>query len=49
MIDPDFSVEVPEQLGKVHFIGIGGSGMSGLARLLASRGDLLSRLAVDRC
>lgn len=42
MIDPDFSVEVPEQLGKVHFIGIGGSGMSGLARLLAKSGHVVT-------
>lgn len=34
MIKPDFSIEVPNDLGNVHFIGIGGSGMSGLARLL---------------
>lgn len=34
MIKPDFSVQVPKELGQVHFIGIGGSGMSGLARLL---------------
>mgnify|MGYP003564273778 CR=1 FL=1 len=38
MISPDFSVEVPSELGKVHFIGIGGSGMSGLARLLLKSG-----------
>jgi len=38
VIDPDFSVEVPAELGHVHFIGIGGSGMSGLARLLIKSG-----------
>jgi UDP-N-acetylmuramate--alanine ligase len=42
VISPDFSVEVPEQLGKVHFIGIGGSGMSGLARLLAKSGHIVT-------
>lgn len=42
MIEPDFSVEVPEQLGTVHFIGIGGSGMSGLARLLAKSGHVVT-------
>jgi UDP-N-acetylmuramate--alanine ligase len=34
MIKPDFTQQVPEDLGVVHFIGIGGSGMSGIARLL---------------
>lgn len=34
MIKPDYSQEVPSDLGKVHFVGIGGSGMSGIARLL---------------
>ena len=38
MIKPDYSQPVPENLGVVHFIGIGGSGMSGLARLLLGMG-----------
>lgn len=38
MIKPDFSVPVPEDLGTVHFIGIGGSGMSGIARILLGMG-----------
>lgn len=38
MIKPDFTKKVPNQLGTVHFIGIGGSGMSGLARLLLGMG-----------
>jgi UDP-N-acetylmuramate--alanine ligase len=38
MIKPDFSQPVPENLGKVHFIGIGGSGMSGIARILLGMG-----------
>jgi UDP-N-acetylmuramate--alanine ligase len=38
MIKPDFSVAVPENLGTVHFVGIGGSGMSGIARLLLGMG-----------
>lgn len=42
MISPDFSVEVPDNLGKVHFIGIGGSGMSGLARLLVKSGHTVT-------
>jgi UDP-N-acetylmuramate--alanine ligase len=38
MIKPDFSQTVPDELGVVHFIGIGGSGMSGIARLLIGMG-----------
>lgn len=38
MIKPDFSVPVPNDLGNVHFIGIGGSGMSGIARILIGMG-----------
>jgi UDP-N-acetylmuramate--alanine ligase len=38
MIKPDFSQPVPSDLGKVHFIGIGGSGMSGIARILIGMG-----------
>ena len=37
-IKPDFSQQVPEHLGTVHFIGIGGSGMSGIARMLINSG-----------
>jgi UDP-N-acetylmuramate--alanine ligase len=37
---PDRDIEIPsaDQLGRVHFIGIGGAGMSGIARILLSRG-----------
>jgi UDP-N-acetylmuramate--alanine ligase len=38
MIKPDFSQPVPAELGNVHFIGIGGSGMSGIARILMGMG-----------
>lgn len=38
MIKPDYSQPVPENLGHVHFIGIGGSGMSGIARLVLGMG-----------
>lgn len=38
MIKPDFSQPVPADFGKVHFIGIGGSGMSGIARILLGSG-----------
>ena len=38
MIKPDFSQPIPDDLGTVHFIGIGGSGMSGIARMLINAG-----------
>ncbi|MBC7403862.1 MAG: UDP-N-acetylmuramate--L-alanine ligase [Microbacteriaceae bacterium] len=38
MIKSDFSQSVPEDLGRVHFIGIGGAGMSGIARLFREAG-----------
>ncbi len=38
MIKPDYSQPIPNQLGTVHFIGIGGSGMSGIARLVLGMG-----------
>ena len=38
MIKPDYSQPIPQDLGHVHFVGIGGSGMSGLARLLLGMG-----------
>jgi len=42
MIKPDFSQPVPTDLGTVHFIGIGGSGMSGIARILLSMGHVVT-------
>ncbi|QHC58414.1 UDP-N-acetylmuramate--L-alanine ligase [Rathayibacter sp. VKM Ac-2760] len=38
MIKPDLGITVPDELGSVHFIGIGGSGMSGIARLFHRAG-----------
>ncbi|MDJ0378080.1 UDP-N-acetylmuramate--L-alanine ligase [Cryobacterium sp. PH31-L1] len=38
MIAPDLTLTIPDQLGRVHFVGIGGSGMSGIARLFLNRG-----------
>lgn len=38
MIKPDFSRPLPAELGSVHFIGIGGSGMSGIARMFIAAG-----------
>ncbi len=38
MIKPDPALVLPESLGRLHFVGIGGSGMSGIARMFRSRG-----------
>ena len=38
MIKPDFTQPVPADLGKVHCVGIGGSGMSGIAAMLMGMG-----------
>lgn len=38
MIAPDLTQPIPDQLGHVHFVGIGGSGMSGIARMMHQRG-----------
>lgn len=38
MIAPDLDQVLPDDLGSVHFIGIGGSGMSGIARMFVDRG-----------
>jgi len=42
VIAPDLFAELPENLGRVHFIGIGGSGMSGIARMFVERGVSVS-------
>jgi UDP-N-acetylmuramate--alanine ligase len=36
------SLEVPDELGSVHFVGIGGSGMSGIAHMFVDRGLTVS-------
>ena len=38
MIKPDLTLVLPESLGQLHFVGIGGSGMSGIARMFHARG-----------
>ncbi|GAB3579353.1 UDP-N-acetylmuramate--L-alanine ligase [Leifsonia lichenia] len=38
MIKPDLTMTLPEELGALHFVGIGGSGMSGIARLFLEAG-----------
>ena len=42
MIKPDLSMPLPAELGAVHFVGIGGSGMSGIARLFLASGHAVS-------
>lgn len=42
MIKPDFDLVLPETLGRLHFVGIGGSGMSGIARLFHDRGHVVT-------
>ena len=42
MIYPDFSQPLPGALGTVHFVGIGGSGMSGIARLFLAAGHTVT-------
>lgn len=42
MILPDLTMSIPDDLGRVHFIGIGGSGMSGIARMFVERGMVVS-------
>ncbi|MGX1702329.1 UDP-N-acetylmuramate--L-alanine ligase [Microbacterium sp. NPDC055357] len=42
MIRPDLSLPIPETIDAAHFIGIGGSGMSGLARMFLERGIRVS-------
>jgi UDP-N-acetylmuramate--alanine ligase len=42
MITPDFSQPLPTELGTVHFTGIGGSGMSGIARLFLGAGHTVT-------
>jgi UDP-N-acetylmuramate--alanine ligase len=38
VIKPDLSLTLPDDLGALHFVGIGGSGMSGIARLFLEAG-----------
>ena len=41
-LKPDVSVVAPADLGHVHFIGIGGSGMSGIAHMMIDAGVVVS-------
>ena len=38
MIKPDLELPLPKELGALHFVGIGGSGMSGIARVFLEAG-----------
>ena len=38
----NLSHELPPELQRVHLVGIGGAGMSGIARILLDRGGLVS-------
>jgi UDP-N-acetylmuramate--alanine ligase len=42
VIKPDLTLTVPDELGAVHFVGIGGSGMSGIARLFMNAGHTVT-------
>lgn len=42
MIEAPIEIPAADQLGRVHFIGIGGAGMSGIARILLARGVAVS-------
>lgn len=42
MITPDLAMDLPAQLGAVHFTGIGGSGMSGIASLFLAAGHVVT-------
>jgi UDP-N-acetylmuramate--alanine ligase len=42
MIPPRFDLELPTDLRRVHFVGIGGSGMSGIAHMMLDLGVTVS-------
>ncbi|AVG23950.1 UDP-N-acetylmuramate--alanine ligase [Pontimonas salivibrio] len=42
MLRPRADGWLPDELGRVHMVGIGGSGMSGIARVLHERGHMVS-------
>jgi UDP-N-acetylmuramate--alanine ligase len=42
MIKPDLTMPLPLELGSLHFVGIGGSGMSGIARLFIAAGHTVT-------
>ncbi|MFD2759017.1 UDP-N-acetylmuramate--L-alanine ligase [Gulosibacter faecalis] len=42
MISPDATAQIPDEIHHAHFIGIGGSGMSGIASMFQQRGVTVS-------
>ena len=42
MIRPDLTLPIPDEITAAHFIGIGGSGMSGLAKMFLDAGIRVS-------
>ena len=42
MISPDANAQIPDTIQRAHFIGIGGSGMSGIARMFLGQGVRVS-------
>ena len=42
MTVPDRIPDLPDELQRVHMVGIGGAGMSGIARILLDRGGMVS-------
>ncbi len=42
MIEPDLNLKLPAELGALHFVGIGGSGMSGIARMFLEAGHTVT-------
>jgi UDP-N-acetylmuramate--alanine ligase len=42
VIEPDFSQPIPERIERIHFVGIGGSGMSGIAHMMLDAGIAVS-------
>ena len=41
-------MKLPRELGPIHFVGIGGIGMSGIAEVLLNLGYIDSRLRRER-
>jgi len=42
VISPDLDLVLPEDLGRLHFVGIGGAGMSGIARVFLEAGRIVT-------
>ncbi|GAA0961562.1 UDP-N-acetylmuramate--L-alanine ligase [Frigoribacterium faeni] len=42
MIKPDLTQQIPAELGRLHFVGIGGAGMSGIARVFLDAGHIVT-------